>query len=312
MKQIPSAAYLFLANGSEAIEDNVGELSESHADLTMTDKYFKRLHQKKQIDLIGKRCGVCITRGIGTIDPRAVLSRFLSQDSLSYFFVVFTGHGNKEGLWVFDQYTVGLLDMLRLWYFAREGSANPNAKLVIINDSCYAGQWISELHDLDIRSHPLWEFAPNVAIQGGCLAGEQAFETPGQGSRFLGAYYKWQDGVLSEVNDTTMQKVGLTKIVSQTPCMCVKWQLEQARDEVAAAAEADVVDTGAGAEAAAAAASGGVQRFNTTASVDPNNYALEVAPGLIFCGRRWGGVGLKHDRQPKKEAAPSAAARARL
>jgi hypothetical protein len=304
-ENLPKAAYLFLANGSEAIEDNVGELNESHADLSMTDKYFKRQHQKKQFDLVGNRCGVCITRGIGTVDPRAVISRFLSEDSIKYFFVVFTGHGNKEGLWVFDQYTVGLLDMIRLWYFARHESANPDAKLVVINDSCYAGHWVSQLHDLDIGSHPLYEYVPNLAVQGGCLASEQAFETPGQGSRFLGAYYKWQDDEVSNA-DTTLRAVTLPKIQSQTPCMCVKWQVERARDDVAAAAAVGVEGTGAG----EAAASAGVESFNTSASIDPSSYALVASPGLAFCGKRWGGIGVKHDRQPKKVF--STPARARL
>ena len=133
--EAPRAAWLFLANGSEATEDNAGELSETHADLKMTENFFKTRHQRKDLRIVGNRCGVCITKGIGTMDPRAVINQFIRDQSLEYFFLIFTGHGNKESLWVFDQYTVGLMDIIRLWYFARCEAANPDAKLTALSMS---------------------------------------------------------------------------------------------------------------------------------------------------------------------------------
>ena len=74
-----------------------------------------------------------------------------------------------------------------------------------------------------------------------------------------------------------MSRVKLPKIVSQTPCMCVKWHGEEEEEEAA------------------------FRQSVVALKEDANDYALTAVPGFYMCGKLWGGIGATHERQPSKK-----------
>jgi len=182
----PRVAYMAFgcAGGKPSLdEDSVGDedLTGGLKDVLMLRETFIQL-KRRGLRVVDERSGYAYCSGALSVDPRALIHRWLAPGDIDIFVLVFTGHGQPgTGDWLINEFAVRAMDVFRMWEFARR-HVHEDARLIIVSDSCHSGMWLEALQTLpDVP----WKYCRNIAVQAACKSSEKSFELGEQGSVFL-------------------------------------------------------------------------------------------------------------------------------